>query len=918
MKNLTLVLSAVICLTACSPTTEELLSKGAAALNSGDSVAALLHLRSAVDSDRGSLQARELLTRALEASGDFQATEQQLRKQLELGGSKDILIPQIAAWLIDRNENTALIREFNEISLAEPNSKATLASLISMAYAAQRRLPDAERALAKAGSITSSTQLAAAQIHLNKGFVDLGRTFLVDAQRLANDDQKTHWWVWRGLARGWQGLGEQEKSLKNFDSALKTLPSHFGIKGELGEYFMALEKTDEATLILKDLKSTAPKYYRTALLEALIKIDEGRQDEAYELASRVLVQVPDSESAILIAANIDLARGNLSTAESRALQLIQRTPNSVGGQRLNAIIEARKGNSANAERLLQNTLSAVGNNPSLMVDLAQQKLNLGKTNEARKLLESVLASKPDFPVALTTLADLLTRSGSREEVAPLLKKALALSKTDIRSMQALFNIALKTKLYDQASVTIEKTTAAHPNDPNPTLWKAILAKEKNDAALANTLLLSSLDQSPTFYPALTLLKAESLAGKNRVISGAEFEKRLEIAINAKPKDARIYLDMLAVKSRQNMDRKQLGALGQKFLLELPDSVNLRKAVAELFIESGEKKTADGLIEQGLESYANVPGMQELAARWAEASGEKTTAVARYEQLNKQFPENLNYALKRAQLLFAVQRQDEGIEIFKKAVFMRPEDDLANRELAFALLKQGKKEESLTALVNYGSRKGKAVPALLATADVHFFAQNYSESLKTIEKAIKIETSEKTIGAKVRFLDARANQKEADKTLAGWLNSNPNDPTALLFAARRASQQNQPTVAIEYLERLLKITPNNPYLLNDLAFAQASLGMKQSIQSAELANRALPDNPNILDTLAFSQSVNGKQDEAEKTLRMALQTDPNAVAPLVRLAELLKAKNNPSEAKQLILNLDMNRLPEVYKERLKAI
>jgi cellulose synthase operon protein C len=347
-------------------------------------------------------------------------------------------------------------------------------------------------------------------------------------------------------------------------------------------------------------------------------------------------------------------------------------------------------------------------------------------------------------------------------------------------------------------------------------------------------------------------------------------------------------------------------------------VNLRKAVAELLLESGEKKTADSLIEQGLTSYASTPGMLELAARWAETSGDTTAAISRYEQLNKQFPENLNYALKRAQQLFAAQRQDEAIEIFKKAVFLRPEDDLANRELAFALFKQGKKDESFTALSNYGNQKGKAVAALLATADIHFFAQNFSEALKAIEKAIKIETSDKTVGAKIRFLDARNDQKEADKTLAAWLNANPNEPSALLFAATRASQQNQAANTVVYLERLLKITPGNPYLLNDLAFAQASLGIKQSMQSAELANRALPDNPNILDTLAFAQTVNGKEDEAEKTLRLALQSDSAAIAPLVRLAELLKAKNNTNEAKQLILNLDMNRVPKAYRERLKAI
>jgi cellulose synthase operon protein C len=918
MTKFLLLVTFLSTLIACNPSADDFAKKGEAALLAGDNQAAVLHLRSAVSVDANSLKSRELLSFALERTGDFQALEQQLRKQIELGGNKDIITPKIAAWLLDRNENQTLIKEFGDVKLTAPESNATLSALLSIAYTALRRIPDAERTASKAGLVNSATQLAAAQIQLNKGSIDNGKVMLADAQRFAKENKATEWWIWRGIARGWQSLGEREKSLNSFNAALKALPSHFGVKGELGEYYISLGKIDEAKAVLTDLKTLAPKYYRTVLIDALLKIDEGNQDEAYELATKVLAQVPESESASLIAANIDLTRNNISTAESRAQVLLQRTPNSIGGQRLSAVIEAKKGNTANAERILEKTIDKVGQNPELMVDLAQQKLNLGKTAEAKKLLESAIAIKPDLTVALSTLSDLLLRSGAINQVAPYLKKAMASSKPDVNTMLPLFNLAIKTKQYAQAELAIEKTQSAKPNDPNPTLWRAILARERNDEKQAYVLLLASLNQNPTFYPALTILKAQSLSNKSEANTVSELEKRLNAAIASKTKDARIYLDMLTLKRRQNLSPKELSALGQKFVIELPESVNLRKTVAELLVQSDQKKVADSLIDEGNTSFANMPGMLELAARWAEASGQNGVALTRYEQLSKLFPENLSYALKRGQLLFANQRIDDGIEVFKRAIVLRPEDDFANRELAFALFKQGKKPESLTALTNYGNQPGKTVPALLATADLHFYAKEFSESLKSIEKAIRIETSERTVGAKIRFLDSRGEQKEAEKTLDAWLKSKVNDPNSLLFAATRASQQNQHTGSVLYIERLLKVTPGNPYLLNDLAFAQASLGLKQALQTAELANNALPDQPNIMDTLAFAQTVNGKVDDAEKTLKDALQTDPNAIAPLVRLAELLKSKNNVDEAKQLILNLDINRLPKAYQDRVKAI
>lgn len=912
------IASAIIAILGCTPSSEDLLKKGETALVSGDTTAALLHLKSAVAADPKSLKGRELFAQVLEKTGDFQAVEQQLRKQIELGGDKDSITPKIAAWLVDRNENQALIKEFGDITLNSPNHNGALAALISFAYARQKRLPDAERVLAKAGTVSAATQLAAAQIQLNKGFTKNGQQLLLNAQRLANEDNSTPWWVWRGIARSWQALGEPEKSLSSFDLALKALPSHFGIKGELGEYFMALEKTEQAKGILKDLKATAPKYYRTALIEAMINLDDGKQDEAYELATRVLAQVPESEPATLISAHIDLARNNVSTAESRALTLLQRSPNSIGGQRLSAMIEAKKGNSATSEKILEKALNSVGKNPNLMVDLAQQKLNLGKKTEARKLLEAAIVIQPDSVSALSTLSDLMLRSGEANQVTPYLKKAIASAKPDINSMQVLFNLTIKTKQFDLANLVIKETQVARPNDPNPTLWKAILAKELKDDVSANNLLLASLDQSPTFYPALSILKSQTLTKSSAGISISELEKRLSAAVAGKPKDPRIFLDMLALKRTQKLSKAELSQLGQKFVNELPQAVNLRRTVAEMLVQDDQKKAADTLIEQGYANFADAPGMMELAARWAEASGQNAIALARYEQLSKAFPENLNYLLKRAQLLFATGQTDDGIEVFKKAVVLRPEDDFANRELAFALNKQGKKPESFAALTTYGNQNGKAVAALLATADLQYFTQDFSGALKSIEKAIKIEPSARTIGAKIRFLDSRQEPEEAETVLLGWLKTAANDPSALLFAATRASQQNQSANTITYLTRLLKITPGNPYLLNDLAFAQASIGQKQSLQSAELANVAFPDQPNILDTLALAQVLNGKADDAEKTLRSALTIDPNAIAPLVRLAELLKSKNDIEEARRLVSNLDLQRLPKKYQDRVKAI
>jgi cellulose synthase operon protein C len=910
-----LVLVATI--SACSSSVDDLVADANDAIKNGDIKAAVLHAKSAVSADKTSLKARFVLADSMRLSGDFQGLDEQLRRQLELGGERDFIIPQIALWMLDRNENAKLVGEFGKTKLTNADEQGKLAAIVTMANIGLRKIKDAEQSLQSAGTVNPATQVAAAQLRLHQGRISDGTALLVDAERLAVDAGGTKWWVWRGIARMRQALGDTDQSIQSFKAALKAQPAHFGIKGELGEYYLALGRFEEAKAILKDLQSSAPNYFRTLTMRAMFALQEGNTNLAYDMASKILSQLPDSDTAAMIVASIDLSRNNLVSAERQGHLVVQRNPNNSAAQKLLSMIEAKKGNLKGAASLLESAIERAPSDQSLKVELARQSLGLGNRLSAEQLLNKVITVEPNNVNALLTLAELQLMKGQSAGASKHLQKALSTARTDFDSLQPLFELSVRAKSYEIAEAVAEKLIIQSPNDPHGLLWRAIVSQEKQQILQAKELLGSSLDLNPAFYPSLSILKAQATLSKDKAQS-MEYEKRLAQAIEARPSDGRIFLDMLSLKRANRAPINELATQAKAFAEQQIYSVQLREAAANLLVLDKRQGEADELIKKGVEQLSNVSGMLELATRWAEKAGQLPLALERAQALTLANPDNLNYQVKRGQLLFASNKTDEALALFRNAVQARPDSELIVRELAFALYKTGKRNDALGVAKAFGDLTGKRVQSLLVLSDIHYFEKDFSQALRMIDEAVKLEANERTVGAKIRFYDMQKEGAKAEATLTSWISKDTKKPSALFFAAARAVKANNGEATVAYLSQLSALNPDNPYLLNDLAFAQASISKKESLVTARKAVTLLPNNPKVLDTLAFAQLINDQRDAAEDTLRFAISQDPDSIASLVRLVEVLAAKKNLSEANAIMKKIDPFSLNESYKKRIDAL
>ena len=124
----------VAMLSACTETPEGMVTSAKEYLAKGDQKAAVIQLRSALQKNPALAEARFLLGAALLDTGEFPASEKELRKALELEYPADQVVPTLVRAMVAGGQYKAAIDEFGTASISSPQGTAELQSALGQAY----------------------------------------------------------------------------------------------------------------------------------------------------------------------------------------------------------------------------------------------------------------------------------------------------------------------------------------------------------------------------------------------------------------------------------------------------------------------------------------------------------------------------------------------------------------------------------------------------------------------------------------------------------------------------------------------------------------------------------------------------------------------------------------------------------------
>jgi Flp pilus assembly protein TadD len=195
---------------------------------------------------------------------------------------------------------------------------------------------------------------------------------------------------------------------------------------------------------------------------------------------------------------------------------------------------------------------------------------------------------------------------------------------------------------------------------------------------------------------------------------------------------------------------------------------------------------------------------------------------------------------------------------------------------------------------------------LALAKIYFRAGKYAECAAEYQKLI--ERNPKSADFWVRFGEAKITGGDAKTAVEAFKKArdlDPSDPAASLRLAIFYDNQGRHDEARRAYEDALKIRPDDPTALNNLAYLKADDGvdLDQALAYAQRAQDKMPNSLDVRDTVALIYIRKNLTDDSVRMLRELVNQKPESPTFHLHLAMALYQKGDrPTAKKELELAL----------------
>ena len=142
---------------------------------------------------------------------------------------------------------------------------------------------------------------------------------------------------------------------------------------------------------------------------------------------------------------------------------------------------------------------------------------------------------------------------------------------------------------------------------------------------------------------------------------------------------------------------------------------------------------------------------------------------------------------------------------------------------------------------------------------------------------------------------------------------------MLLASMLADAGRNSEAEADY-RRVLELRPDNPFVLNSIAFVLAEKGgnMDEALRLAQRALEKVPGHPAITDTLGWIYLKKGMKDSAVQTFSNLVRKEPQNPTYRYHFAMALLEKGDQQGAKSEVKNALASRPVPEMEEKIKAL
>ncbi|HEV8257831.1 MAG TPA: XrtA/PEP-CTERM system TPR-repeat protein PrsT [Casimicrobiaceae bacterium] len=889
---------AVLCvflLASCGDSPESQVKSARDYLAKGDSSAAVIQLRNALQKEPNNAEARYLLGTVLTERRDPASAVKELRMALQLGYPVDQVLPALARALIDDGDAKELVTEFGERTLGSPDAQAAFKTAIGNAWLSLGKPKEAEASFNAA--LAAKADFADALLgiaYLRAGSGDLeGAKKIVDGV-LAQPGAPPEASLLQAQLALAEGKPDAARAI--LEKLLEAKPDNLQARYRLTSLLIAKGDLEQASAQVGAIRKVAKQDGHAYYLEALIASRRGDLPAAREAIQQVLKGSPQHVPSLLLAGEVEFRAKQYNQAQDYLRRALKAAPGIPYAERLLAATYLRLGSPAHALEVLQRPLSRGYRDPQLMGIAGEAYLAVGDFPKAAQYFAQTTALDPKNATARMRLGQVRFAEGDTEGAIRDLEAASALDPKVSPADLALVANLIRQKQFDQALTAVDRLEKKQPNNPLVYNLKGIVYLTKRDIASARANFERALQIQSDYLPAIgNLAQLDRLDKKPEVA-----RKRYEAILEKEPKNEQVLLGFAGLVQSLGGESSEIESLLKRAVNANPQSISARVALVNFYAQKGDGKQAQLAAQEANAALPNEPRALELLGQAQLASGEATLAVGTFSKLVAARPGSVEPLMRLAQALVVAKDYDKAVEKLREALLINPELFEANREIVAIYVMSGRTEQALREIKAIQQRQPSNARGYLLEGDLWATQKKWAEAESAFMVARKYAPEDGMLAVKLHVTASSAGKgAAADAAADKWLREHPKDVVLRNYLGERALRKQDYKAAARHYQTLIAQQPDNVMYLNNLAWVSGELNDPKALSYAEKASALAPTNPAVLDTLGMLLIKKGDATQGLEKLRQAAQLAPNQSDIRLHFAKaLIKAGDKTAARKEL--------------------
>lgn len=860
-------------------------------LKKNDTKAATIQIKNALQQNPELGEPRFMLGTILLNDGNASAAEIEFRKALAAKYPDGLVVPELARAMLMMGQANKLVDEFGKSRFDKPAANAELQTTLVAAYGALRKPELAKAALEAA--LAADPDYAPALIERARqlavgGDFD-GALAAIEAVISKNP----------GNADAWKLKGDILMYGKSkADDALVAYRKSIDVKPDFGPGHIAVltvlmqqGKLDAAASQLAQLKRFAANNPQTKYVEAQLDYQRKDYKAARDQSQQLLRNFPNNPLILQLAGAVEFQLNSFVQAEIYLTRATQAAPNLALARRLLIATYLRSGQSAKALAALKASTGTDGLDPGMYSLAGEAYLQNGDAKKAQEYLAKALKLDPDNADKRTALAITHLASGQTATAFDELQN-IAESDKGTTADLALISAHLRRNEFTQALIAIDKLEAKQPDKPLAANLRGRIQLAQNDKAAARKSFERALAIDPSYFAAAASLASLDMADKKP----DDAKKRFETLLAQNPKNGQALLGLAQVAAATGAGKDEIAKLLSRAIDANPDDAAPRLLLIELFLRNKDTEHAITTAQNAVAALPNNAELLEALGRVQQLSGDPNQAVVTYTKLAAMQSLSPVPQVRLAEAYVANKNNKAAERSLRKALEIKPDMLEAQRGLIILAIEEKKFQDATSIAHTVQAQRPTASAGYLLEGDIGIAQKNWDaaaaayrlglQRVATTELAVKLHS----------VLVAAGKSPESDRFAETWLKEHPTDAVFPSYLGDMAVSKRDYTAAERDYLVVLKIRPDSPITLNNLAWVTHQLHKDGALAYAEKSNTLVPNQPDFMDTLATLLAEKNEYVKAIDLQTRAVALEPSNAKMRLNLAKIYIKAGDKSHAR----------------------